>query len=208
MRYIGFDPGGAGAFGWCVIHGNGLPFNVTARGFADNAQEAVDASMTVLAGEKPLAAGIDAPLFWRTDGDRQVDADLRRRVVQRGGSGSTVNHVNSLRGACLVQGILVAMLLRQKYHNLPLTESHPKAMLWLLSPANVAQPVGQIALADLAQYFDGNVNGASDHERDAALGALSAWAMHKNLDNWQDLYPQELNSISPLDAPLGYWMPL
>jgi hypothetical protein len=208
MPYIGYDPGGAGAFGWCVVHGASLPLQVLARGLADNAQEAVTQSLAAIKGGEVLAAGIDAPLFWRPDGDRVVDRVVRENLKGLGGQVGTVNHVNSLRGACLVQGMVAAILLRGHRPNLPVSESHPKAMLWLLKIAQARDSVDVISFANLQAFFAGSTNGASNHERDAALGALCAWAMLNQPQGWQNLHLQELNPVSPLTAPLGYWMPI
>jgi predicted nuclease with RNAse H fold len=210
--YLGFDPGGAGAFGWCLAKGNeNPPLTVVFRGIVNNAQEALEAAKKVKEGV--AAVGIDAPLFWRPDGDRVVDSELRQRIIELGGHGGTINPVNSLRGACLVQGIMTAMLLRRNWPELQLTESHPKAILWICNIVTRGVPAREIPLANLNQFFIGeNLNGASDHERDAALCALSAWAMINKPKGWHDLYPKEKakenGPISPLDPPLAYWMPI
>lgn len=206
--FLGFDPGGAGAFGWCVLEGNGLPLNVTARGIGNHAHDAVDSALAAVGGKPVSASGIDAPLFWRSDGDRQVDQMVRTQIIALGAAGGTVNSVNSMRGACLVQGVMVGVLLRQSLgSDTQLTESHPKAALWLLHVAVPGNPPDAITLAQLNQYFVGNVQHASDHERDAALGALSAFAMTSNLQGWHDLFPHEVNPVLPLSQPIGYWMP-
>ena len=210
--YLGFDPGGAEAFGWCLVKGNKRPLTILGRGIANHAKEAVDQALKAAqkVKMKVSAAGIDAPLFWRADGDRMVDDVLRKMVKQCGGHNGTVNHVNSLQGACSVQGMLTAILLRKKHPKLKLSESHPKAMCWILK----SQSAARLSLEDFGEYFIGNVNSASDHKRDAALGALSAWAMinEKKGGHWHDLYPKEKakenGPISPLDPPPEYWMPI
>jgi len=206
--YIGLDPGGKGAFGWCVAEGTALPLRTIASGVADYAQQAVSASLQAAVSRELCCAGVDAPLTWRTAGDRDVDRYLRQRVLRLGGSGGTVGSVNSLRGACLIQGMMAATLLRERKPNLPISESHPKAMLRLLGIANAANPVNAITSHDLEQFLMGKVTDASQHERDAALTALSAWAMFVQHQSWQDLYLKEApNPLSPLSAPFGYWMP-
>jgi hypothetical protein len=35
--FLGFDPGGAGAFGWCVLVGTRLPLQLLKRGVAHHA---------------------------------------------------------------------------------------------------------------------------------------------------------------------------
>jgi hypothetical protein len=113
-----------------------------------------------------------------------------------------------MRGACLIQGMMTAMILRKQTPKMPITESHPKALLWLLNIATVGNPTSAIALANLNQLVVGDVSGASDHERDAALGAFTAFSMTTALPGWQDLYRKEPNVISPLDPPPGYWLPV
>jgi len=206
--YLGFDPGGAGAFGWCVLAGDQLPLQILKRGVANHATQAVYDALTVVGPANLRSAGIDAPLFWQPKGDRNADQVVRNRIVQLGSNGGTVNAVNSMRGACLIQGMMVAMLLRKARSELAITESHPKALLWLLSIATRGNPTSAVALANLGHLVVGEVIGASDHERDAALGAFTAFAMTAGLSGWRNLYPQESHALSPLNPPPGYWLPL
>jgi hypothetical protein len=206
--YAGFDPGGAEAFGWAVVSGTKLPLVLVAHGIANHAQQAVRAAIEAVGQNALTAIGIDAPLFWRPDGDRKSDQLVRNAIIQLGARGGTVNSVNSMRGTCLVQGMMVAMLLRVQESQLPIIEAHPKALLWLLRCAHVDNHPAGIALSSLQQWIVGNnLAGASDHERDAALGALSAFAMAQGMNGWQNLYPREPNPISPLHPPPGYWLP-
>jgi hypothetical protein len=208
--YLGFDPGGVGAFGWCLVQGSALPLTIVACGIEKHAEGATTAAQKAVQQikAKVIAVGIDAPLFWRSDGDRQIDCVIRKQITARGGKSATVMAVNSLRGACLVQGVMAAMIVRLQCQDLPVTESHPKAILWLLGIAKADNPVKAITLNNLGQYFNERVANASDHERDAALGALSAWAMINQPSGWQNLYLQEQNPISPLNPVPGYWMPI
>src|SRR5205823_378164 len=119
----------------------------------------------------------------------------------------TVQAVNSLRGACLVQGIMTGILLRDAFRSLPITESHPKALLWLLRLANRKKHPSAIPLSFLSQFRATNSADATDHERDAALASLSAWAMLGRALGWRDLYREEQKPYSPIELPLGYWMP-
>jgi len=207
--YLGFDPGGAGAFGWAVVSGLKWPLELSGRGVADHAEGAFGAAMDC-AGTKIEAVGIDAPLFWVAAGDRRVDQIVRRAVTRLGCFGGTVQSVNSLRGACLIQGMLVGMMCQSKAGDqILLTESHPKALLWLLGKASGGRAVGEVALHDLNDYVvGGRVQGASDHERDAALGAVAAFAMKSRFTGWRDLSVSETNAMTPLSPPPGYWMPL
>ncbi len=207
--YLGFDPGGAGAFGWSLLSGDRRPLELIARAVCNHAHQAVDEALVAAAEDKVVAVGIDAPLFWRAQGDRIVDQVVRNAIVQRGANGGTVNAVNSMRGACLVQGMMAAMLIRARQQDVPITEAHPKALLWLLGIARPGNPTAAIALGGLQEWVVArNLVHASDHERDAALGAVSAFAMHQQMNGWQDLFLQEPSSISPLNPRPSYWLPI
>jgi Protein of unknown function (DUF429) len=67
------------------------------------------------------AVGIDAPLFWQPEGGRAADRLVRHKITQYGSSSATVNDVNSMPGACLVQGMMTAMLLRRVRPDIPIT---------------------------------------------------------------------------------------
>lgn len=207
--FLGLDPGGAGKFGWCVLEptGNQTILRLVGRGVANHAQAAVAASLGAIGSGTLDSAGIDAPLFWQAHGDRHVDQLIRRNIVSIGSHGGSVNVVNSLRGACLIQGMMAAMLLRQVCPKLPITESHPKALLWLLGIASTGNRPKKISLSDLGILIKGNVTGASDHERDAALSAYTAFAMATKLQGWVNQFQNEPNPISPLDPAPGYWLP-
>ena len=206
----GFDPGGTGKFGWCIAEMGSLPLQIRSTGVASFARDAAEAIQANIAQDDTLVgAGIDAPLFWSASGDRAVDQIVRHAVGAAGGQTSTVMHVNSMQGSCLIQGVVVGLCLREAAEGVPLTESHPKAMLWLTETASPGNPPAQIDITALGQFFilPDNKN-RSDHERDAALGALSAWAMIRQPKGWQDLYPREREPFSALGPPLAYWMPM
>jgi hypothetical protein len=208
---IGFDPGGEDGFGWCTAeYASALPLRVRATGIVDNAGDARREILArIPAGEKIVAAGIDSPLFWDLSGDRKADCNIRKklRALHAPSPNGTVQTVNSLRGACLVQRIIIAKLLRDSDRTLPITESHPKALLWLLRQANQTQRPSKIQLSSLSQFLVTESNGAAEHERDAALATLSAWAMLGQPKGWRDLYLDQQGTFSPIEPPLGYWMP-
>jgi hypothetical protein len=112
-RYvIGFDPGGQNAFGWAVLACSDNQLTFIASGVCSNARDSLNGAAGKCPSD-PIAVGIDAPLIWSESGDRQCDRFVRGAVLRKTAAtgrraGSTVSHVNSLRGACLVQGVLVA----------------------------------------------------------------------------------------------------
>lgn len=189
---LGLDPGGKGNFGWCIVRdSNEMPSQPIASGLADNAEMAVTAAVAEIPeGGLLIAAGIDAPLFWQKRGSREVDLIVRRAIHLAGSphASGTVQDVNSLRGACIVQGVLSAISLRERFPTIPITEAHPKALLWLLPEA-------------------ARLKANSEHERDALLAAVTAWAAYNSLPGWSDIHSAEPDPYSPISQPLHYFMP-
>lgn len=194
MNLIGFDPGGLKSFGWAILSIGKPGASITLKtGVSSNASSAINEASRAV-GEAPAGVGIDAPLFWVTEGDRKADARIRKLVCAAGGHSGTVGHVNSLRGVCLVQGILAA---RQVAHSWPtaiVTEAHPKALL-CVHPA---------ASEFLAAHLP---NAPSEHERDATLAAFSAWAATASFSGWQDLLLEESAPFFPSGHIVSYWFP-
>ncbi len=207
---VGLDPGGRGAFGWATVEdAHELPLRILASGVANCAAEAVQRAVASVKSAHVLAAGIDAPLYWVACSDRFADGHLRNAICQRGAPGGTVQHVNSLRGACLIQGMMGALLLRRDNAELPISEAHPKALLWLLKVAAAGTPPPSVSLDTLGTFFRSEHHDQpSEHERDAMLGALSAWALLHRPVGWCDLSRMDEGAISPLTPPPAYWMPL
>lgn len=208
---LGFDPGGEEGFGWCVLEdAELLPLRVLKHGVTDRAELAVEAARAALPEKSVVrAAGIDAPLFWTPSGDRRVDQTLRNELRTLGAvhAWGTVQAVNSLRGACLVQGMMLGVLIRRWKPGLVLTESHPKAYLWITGAATPQVHCNSIHLRSMNQFACLHDVQALDHERDAAIAGLCAWAMAHRAAGWRNLFPDEVGSYSPLEQPLGYWMP-
>ena len=212
---LGFDPGGQGRpgskgnFGWSIckeVGGCLSPPEPGKTGLARDAGDALDQVRNNLPANPPvLAAGIDAPLFWSKRGNRRVDCVLREALKEAGFPpgkvGGVVQAVNSLQGACLVQGILLASYLHETWPRLPITEAHPKALQYLLCHIGKSEMVQRLLTAGLVHH---------SHEWDATLAAVAAWAMrHRcNSPDWQDLYPQEHCPVRPFNTPVSYWMPV
>jgi len=81
---VGLDPGGVGKFGWCVAGGihNGK-LRLLDTGVANHAAGAVAAATKGARNESRIAAvGIDSPLFWVADGDRQVEQIIRAAMKE------------------------------------------------------------------------------------------------------------------------------
>jgi predicted nuclease with RNAse H fold len=150
----GADPGGVKNFGVCTLFEDGT--------FISKVVSDISAAIEFLG--KPQFIGIDCPMWWSLDqgGGRSVDARLRRAYRIHPG---TVQSVNSLKGAVLVQGILLAMKLREYQSEIAITETHPKAMLYarrqnyksFFDEMGVQSPMPE-----------------TEHEKDALVGAIVA----------------------------------
>ncbi len=209
---LGFDPGGTDGFGWCVLQdAPDAPVTVHSAGVADNAAAACAEVLSRVPKDSIVrSAGIDAPMFWSPAGDRQADRTVRASVKAKGAPspGGTVQAVNSLRGACLTQGIMLAGLLRKSWPHLPITEAHPKAYLWTTGIAGIGRPTGAITLASLKEFAPNAALSASEHVRDAAIAAFASWAMTHKVKGWRDLFLEEVNPYVPIPEPIAYWYPL
>lgn len=195
MNLLGFDPGGLNNFGWASLRiGNsGVPTAIK-TGISSTVSTALNEASRSIDGAVPDAVGIDAPLFWVTKGDRNADRCIRRLVCDNGGHSGTVGHVNSLRGACLVQGVLAAHQVAASWASTLVTEAHPKALLRVHLPA----------ANFLKMHFP---NAPTEHERDAVLAAFAAWAAAARFAGWHNLLLEEEAPYFPSGHPVSYWFP-
>ena len=193
MHIVGFYPGGKNAFGWAVLARTGRDLSLVASGTCTGAPAALSAARAATS-IAPIAFGTDAPLFWVQAGDRKADETVRKMVCAAGGKSGTVSHVNSLRGACLVQGVLVTRLAAELWPSAMITEAHPKALLAVSLKARefasrIIRPV------------------STEHERDAALAAYTAFALATQTDGWHDLAATEQGPFFPGGTYVAYWFP-
>jgi len=208
--YLGFDPGGKKQFGWAVCSPIMQILHVLATGEAGNAKEAMTKAISTIPSKGTvIGVGIDAPLFWAEDGRRDVDKLVRQAIKKLGSqsSGGTVQQINSLRGACIVQGPLIANFLLRCFPNIAITESHPKALLYLLGVANKQKKPSMVSLGDLLEYVDCDKRMTSEHERDAILGTITAFAQREKRRGWRNLFKEERKPITPFNYSVEYWMP-
>lgn len=194
-KFIGIDPGGVNAFGWCVLEtkDSSPKGQILESGVGSGVSEAMAGIQRHFSSaDEPIGVGIDAPLYWVAQGDRLTDQKIRKAVSKAGGHPSTVAHVNSLRGACLVQGILATVALVEIWPKIQVTESHPKALLAVWPPAI---------------EFVSRFSFKTEHERDAALGAYSAFAHQRQLKGWKDGFLLEIDPFVPSGSSVAYWFP-
>ena len=201
LYILGLDPGGKGNFGWALMElSASLPLRLLASGAADHAKSAVTWALKEAQqrGGNVVIAGVDAPLCWVSGPEREADKQLRKARNQVGGRG--VMHVNSLNGACLAQGMMAAKMLEEK--GIALIEAHPGSIEDILAYNGELQASLSPDILALPKR---------DHQRDAALTALAAWAWYTKQKNWIDLntkHPTEGETFSLLKERAPYIMPL
>jgi len=194
--WIGADPGGKGNFGVAVLQDDGSA-QTTCVNCADEAFKFVVEQTT----SQPAGAGVDAPLWWSSgrSSDRQADQWLRGHYHIAAG---TVQTANSLQGAALVQGVMFVQRMRERYPNVPVTESHPKAVLIALE---LTWPQFQNRFEIAATITD-----EQEHERDAIIAAVAAregfggrWSRDLSLLR----HPSEQEPDAYWLAPVHYFWP-
>lgn len=185
--WIGADPGGRGNFGIAILTDDGQ----SRASCVDHADQAVAFVREHIDGT-PSGLGVDAPLWWASgrSGDRLADQWLRQRYGLPGGE---VQTTNSLRGAALVQGAMFVQRMRELYPTVPVTESHPKALLKALT---------QDRWEAFALRFGLKPEIESDHERDALIAAVSA------REGFERRWPRDLSTdrLSCEQDPQSYWL--
>jgi len=206
MAWFGADPGGANAFGVALLHSDGS-FESAVVSCADEAIDRLRKS-----GASIEAAGIDAPLWWSSgeSGGRRADQAIREKLhsVEAKNVGGTVQSANSLRGAALVQGVMLAALLRRRCPEVSISECHPKALLklWGIDSKEVRPSLesvrGRFRLADGVA--------PSEHERDALIAAVAA--REGAIGRWKcdlsrERFPSEQDPDRVSWGPVSYWWP-
>ena len=190
--WVGADPGGEGNFGIAILNMRGdlKCFTISS---VDEANERLQDSGEI------LGIGIDAPMWWssRRKAARIADQNIR---LAFGISHKTVQWANSLRGAAIVGGAMLAYRLRELDRNVKITESHPKAILLAL----------EINGSGFAKKFEIPESWDNEHERDATIAAVCAREGFQG--RWQtDLALQrhktEQDTQSYWLAPMHYFWP-
>ncbi len=158
MAWFGADPGGKNSFGVARLNDDGS--------FVSGCVTGVDEAVEWIA-ERPKAIGIDCPMWWSSSGtgDRRVDQRLRKHYKISSG---TIQTVNSLRGAAIIQGPMLVFRINEKYSAVPVTEAHPKA---LLKSKNLQDAPWDEVISTFS--IEGDLP-SSEHARDAILCAVAA----------------------------------
>ena len=192
--WIGADPGGIGNFGVCVLDVSGRAHTCV----VDCADEAIDWVAQQLE-EAPAGVGVDAPLWFSSgrSSDRTADRWIRQTYGLTGGQ---VQTANSLRGAALVQAAMFAERIRERFGKVPVTESHPKAVLKAL----------QLEEDGFKTRYSIRGTSGTEHERDAMISAVAAredFSGHWTRDLSLDRHQSEQDPSQYHLAPVHYWWP-
>ena len=159
--WFGADPGGKRCFGVACLSNDGT-FETDLVSGAD------EAVAWILDRDNPIdGLGIDCPLWWSSQGssDRHADKWLRRQYRDLRIS-RTIQAANSLQGAVLIQGMMLAYRIRKRRGNVPITEAHPKVL---------TKALGIAGWEATSSYFELVDREPGDfHQRDALLAAIAA----------------------------------
>jgi predicted nuclease with RNAse H fold len=192
--WIGADPGGKGCFGLAILASDGSS-RTWSVDCADDARNLIRENVA----SEPRGIGVDAPLWWSSGpgGGRMADEWLRKTYRLSGGQ---VQSVNSLRGAALAQGMLFVTRIRELFPQIPVTETHPKAVLKAL----------RLTRKSFGERFNVRADWGTEHEGDAVISAVAAregfsgrW--RKNLA--MDRLPGEQDPAQFWLAPIHYFWP-
>ena len=174
MIILGFDP--SGVSGVSVLR---LPANEPASAVVGSVRS-VDAAIKWVVrqceAETPCAAGIDTFLCWSTvkSGWRPMDVRLRNVFpdVQ-----ASVFSSNSAYGAMAVQGMAIALRLRERWPDVHLNETHPKVLYHALTSNNYMRDDIPTMTSWLKQRFIPGVECVieNEHEWDALISACATW---------------------------------
>jgi hypothetical protein len=198
MHWFGADPGGIRkrlrCFGVALLREDGT-FETCATDCAHNAFRWLTEHTNA-----PTAIGIDCPLWWSAwkSAERQVDVLLRRKYRDR--IGQSVQSINSLRGAALVQGIMLGYAVRARFPDVHITETHPKALL-------KAMHLSRATWSEIANTF--KLEGSQPETPDQ-LDALLSAAVARNGSTglWKDDLTKLARGMGEMDPRLTFFGPV
>ena len=173
MHIIGYDPGGASGLAILEIPDAGAPRAMVRT--CDHVDQGLAWLQDQLGDSVPDAAGIDTYLSWATGqaGWRPMDTLLRATYP-------TVVHSifasNSASGSMAVQGMAMALRLRQLWPDIRLNETHPKVLHFALTQRKYS--FGPEMVNWLLNQFTPplQVTIRNDHQWDALLSAWATWS--------------------------------
>jgi hypothetical protein len=174
-------------------------------GSANSVDSAIQWAIEQAQGKEPTGAGIDTFLCWGSgkSGWRPMDTSLRHTYEKVKPS---VFSSNSAYGAMAVQGMAIALRLRQLWPAIHLNETHPKVLYHALTEGLYLRgdisPMTEWLLQRFSPPLSTSVK--NDHQWDALF---SAWATGEGLSKrWKhDLLTGIPNLIFPAGNVTYFW---
>lgn len=170
VLYLGYDPGGGGAHGVAAIDDRQVSCDTV-----PTAEHAIRWFRQRCQGCEPKAFGIDTLTLWSTGpaGWRPADRALRAAYP---GVAASVTAPNSLYGAMPINGMAVALALRNEFKKLRVTETHPKVLYSVLSKSkyDFAERRDHMVQALVEWVALGPCAVGSEHAWDALVSAFAA----------------------------------
>lgn len=168
---VGYDPGGNSAHGFAELRVEGGTAAKLSTATLDTAEDMI---ARVERLSSVLALGVDTLSFWGTgtSGWRPADLWLRRQYkpVQH-----SVISPNGLFGSMGLSGMSVLISARRRFPDVPITETHPKVLYWLLRGKKYDYEYAKREMdAVLARSLGTQAAPVTEHEWDAAISAPAA----------------------------------
>jgi hypothetical protein len=172
-RVFGYDPGGNGKHGLASLDIKVGEVVSAETKTVQTVQHVID---EILMESCPIGIGIDTLTEWRTgtSGVRSADDWLCRTYVK---CKQSVLSPNELRGAMVINGMIVLLRLRDRWQKLPASETHPKVVFHALTGRELIY--GDVGLPDRIERLlawlglgEGTVQIRNNHEWDALISAF------------------------------------
>ena len=205
MLFLGYDPGGKAANGAAILTvSNDVRSLQTAT--LDSVDDTLEWFDACLGGGVPVAIGIDSFLSWETgpSGWRGPDKWLREMYPS---AKKSVMASNSTFGSMAVQGMAMALRLRDRWDRIVLNETHPKVLYYALTGEHYSFPGINNQMVDWLQdttAVPAMPNSLTDHAWDAAI---SAWVTYQGYKTGfsPNLMSKANNPILPTGEVNYYW---
>ena len=205
LTVLGYDPGGRGSHGAAVV--SRLPDgSMTVKVATMSSVAEILTWFTDQCVTGPIAAGIDTLLSWPIQdeaGWRAIDIYLRETYPL---VAKSVISANGLYGAMCLNGMSLAMKLREKWPHVILNETHPKVLYYALSNKKYKYDPRMVTWLRQEMKLTGQFQVSNDNEWDAAI---SAWYTLVSIEreSSRDLVAdfQTDNEIYPVGKVQFYW---
>lgn len=196
---VGYDPGGNNKHGLSILNiknGNVNNHSVTTY-------ETVELVIhKILSLQNVIAIGVDTLTCWSTgsSGWRPADRWLRQSYPTENAS---IVSGNSLYSSMSINGMSVLIILKSKYPDIYITETHPKILYYHLTSNRYEYFSNKHSMDNfINNLFGTSVQISNEHEWDACISSFAA--IQSFLGKWQnDLHSLPLSKMERLIKPCG-----